>query len=70
MKDGGPAIKVRTVRPEAEGERWSATAIKDIAATPDIPNPKDDSQKDPGANAMREAWTLVFREGSFFQSSV
>ena len=47
LKEGGPAIKVRTVRPKAEGERWSAIAIKDIVATPDMPNPKDDSQKDP-----------------------
>ena len=47
MKEGGPALKVKTVRPKAEGERWSAIAIKDIVATPDMPNPKDDSQKDP-----------------------
>ena len=47
LKEGRPAIKVRTVRPRAEGERWSAIAIKDIVATPDMPNPKDDSQKDP-----------------------
>ena len=47
LKEGGPAIKVRTVRPKAEEERWSAIAIKDIVATPDMPNPKDDSQKDP-----------------------
>ena len=47
LKEGGPAIKVRTVRPKTEGERWSAIAIKDIVATPDMPNPKDDSQKDP-----------------------
>ena len=47
LKEGGPAIEVRTGRPKAEGERWSAIAIKDIVATPDMPNPKDDSQKDP-----------------------
>ena len=47
LMEGGPAIKVRTVRPKTEGERWSAIAIKDIVATPDMPNPKDDSQKDP-----------------------
>ena len=35
LKEGGPAIKVKTVRPKAQGERWSATAIKDIVATPD-----------------------------------
>ena len=47
LKEAGPAIKVRTVRAEANGERWSAIAIKDIVATPDVPNPKKDSQKDP-----------------------
>ena len=47
LKEGGQAIKVRTVRPKTEGVRWSAIAIKDIVATPDMPNPKDDSQKDP-----------------------
>ena len=46
LKDGGPAVKVRTVRPKAEGDRWSAIAIKEIVATPDAPNPKDESQKD------------------------
>ena len=46
LKEGGPAIKVRTVRPKAEGERWSAIAIKDIVAEPDMPNRKDDSQKE------------------------
>ena len=35
------------MRPKAEGERWSAIAIKEIVATPDMPNPKDDCQKDP-----------------------
>ena len=47
LKEGGPAIKVMTVRPKEEGERLSEIAIKDIVATPDMPNPKDDSQKDP-----------------------
>ena len=47
MKEGGPAIKVRTVGPKAQGERWSAIAIKNIVATQDMPNPKDDSQKHP-----------------------
>ena len=36
---------------------------------PEMPNPKDDSQKDPGAKAVREAWALVLREGRFFQGS-
>ena len=35
-----------TVSPKAERERWSSIAIKDIVGTPDMPNPKDDSQED------------------------
>ena len=54
LKEGGPAIKVRTVRPRAGGERWSAIAIKDIAATPDMPNPKDESQKGPQERTQYE----------------
>ena len=46
LKAGGPAIKVRTIRPTAEGDRWRASAIKEVMATPDAPNPKDESQKD------------------------
>ena len=55
LKEGGPAIKVRTVRPKAEGERWSAIAIKDIVATPDKPNPKDESQEDPRSERFGRA---------------
>ena len=59
LKEGGPAIKVRTVRPKAGGELWSAIAIKDIVATPDMSNAKDDSQKDPWSE--RNARGLDFR---------
>ena len=71
LKEGSPAIKVRTVRPKAEGERSSAIAIKDIVATPGHgPSRRITARKTPGANAIREAWTSVLREGSFFQSRV
>ena len=46
LKNGGPAIKVRTVRPRSEGDRWSVGAIKEVVATLDAPNPKDESQTD------------------------
>ena len=69
LKEGDPAIKVRTARPKAEGERWSAIAIKDIVATPDMPNPKDDSQKDPRSERNTRGLDSG-AEGSFFQSSV
>jgi hypothetical protein len=46
LKDGRPAIEVRTVKTKAESERWNAEAIEQVAATPDIPNPKDDAQRD------------------------
>lgn len=42
----GPAVRVRTVRPKAESERWSSEAVEKIAATPDRPNPNDPSQED------------------------
>ena len=47
LAGGGPAIRVRTVRPRSEGERWNAQAVKEIRATPDVPNPKDEKQTEP-----------------------
>ena len=41
VKDGGPAIRVRSVRPRPESQRWNSKAIEDIIATPDKPNPAD-----------------------------
>ena len=47
MSGGGPAIRVRTVKPRPESEQWSYDAIIAIAATPDKPNPRDSSQTAP-----------------------
>ena len=49
LTGGVPAIKVRTVRPKAESERWSAEEITAIVATLDAPNPKDPQQERPCA---------------------
>ena len=49
LTSGGPAIKVRTVRPKAESERWRAEEITAIVATPDAQNPKDPQQECPRA---------------------
>ena len=35
------------MKARAEGERWSKKAVDDIKATPDAPNPKDESQSRP-----------------------
>ena len=58
LKDGGPAIKVRTVKPRAEGDRWSADAIFKIMATPDAPNPWTEDQTE--ARAERHTKGLDF----------
>ena len=58
MKAGGPAIKVRTVRQKAEGSRWSREAVEEIKCTPDAPNPRDASQRQP--RAERETTGLDF----------
>ncbi len=58
MKDGGPAIRVRTVRPRPEGERWNHEAVLAIRATPDVPNPADHAQRD--VRAERETKGLDF----------
>ena len=44
---GGPAIRVRTLRPRPENERWNFEAVDAIKATPDAPNPCDAEQRDP-----------------------
>ena len=61
LKEGGLEMKVKTVRPRAEGERWSATAIAEL---------KDVSQRDrrSGRNARgmdfgAQGWHLVPRQG-------
>ncbi len=43
----GQAVRVRSVRPRPESERWSAAAITNIVATPDAPNPRDVEQREP-----------------------
>ena len=43
--DGGPVLRVRTVRMRPPSERWSLTAIRGVQATPDVPNPKDGNQQ-------------------------
>ncbi len=42
----GPVVRVRSVRPVAEGSRWSAEAVEKIIATPNEPNPKNRQQGD------------------------
>ena len=53
MLDGGPVLRVRTVKRRMLSERWSAVNIKGIRATPRVPNPKDVGQERP----MHEAGT-------------
>ena len=43
--DGGPVLRVRTVRMRPPSERWSLKAIRDVLATPDVPNPRDGNQQ-------------------------
>ena len=45
VDDGGPAIRVRTVKRRSEADRWKPERIKSIIATPMNPNPKDDTQQ-------------------------
>ena len=47
VADGGPALRVRTVRARPQSERWSTKAIEEIVATPDKPNPQDPEQRMP-----------------------
>ena len=42
---GGPALRIRTVRPRPAAKRWSLKAIQEIVATPDQLNPKDTTEK-------------------------
>ena len=43
-QDGGPVVRVRTVRARPSAERWNAKAIEEVKATPEKPNPKNDKQ--------------------------
>ena len=43
----GQAVRIRSVRPLPESERWNAKAVQAMKATPNVPNPKDTEQRDP-----------------------
>ena len=47
VANGGPALRVRTVKARPDSERWSSKAISNIKATVTTPNPKDDEQDAP-----------------------
>ncbi len=44
LAEGGPAIKVRTIKRKPITDRWSAEAIDNIKATPRRPKPQDEEQ--------------------------
>ena len=46
LRDGGAAIRVRTVLRRPKSDRWNPDAVKDIRATPRVPNPKDQDEKE------------------------
>jgi len=45
LGDGGAAIRVRTVLRRPVADRWNATAVKAVIATPRVPNPRDEEQE-------------------------
>ena len=45
LAGGGAVIKVRTVKRRTMADRWNGDAIKEIVATPRLPNPKNASQE-------------------------
>ena len=47
LQNGGPAIRVRTVKSRPESERWCHNALNEVIATPDVPNPSDARQNEP-----------------------
>ena len=44
LAQGGPAVRVRTVKRKPLEDRWDADAVREVKATPYKPNPKDQSQ--------------------------
>ena len=62
IDNGGPVIKVRTVKRRLEVDRWNIESIKAIKATPRFPNPKDEAQF--GPMAVRDT-TGADNEASF-----
>ena len=53
LRDGGAAIRVRTVLRRPKSDRWDAKALGDVKARPKMPNPKDEEQ----AEALPERLT-------------
>ena len=49
LPEGGPAIKVRTIRRMASADRWNPDIIAEIEATPSMPNPNSLTQRKPEA---------------------
>ena len=47
LANGGPVIRVRTVKNRPEDDRWNAEQIEKIVASPRAPNPLDEDQDDP-----------------------
>ena len=54
LAEGGPAIKVRTVKRKPLQDRWNAEEILKICATPRKPNPRDPKQEDTRCERMTE----------------
>ena len=52
LPDGGAAIKVRTIKMVMEKDRWRQDKIEEISATPQTPNPANNSQR--GVKSERE----------------
>ena len=52
MLSGGPITRVRTVIRRPDSEKWNATEILNIVATPRRPTPRNTDQREP--NSMRE----------------
>ena len=46
LRDGGAAIRVRTVLRRPKSDRWNPDAIREVRATPRMPNPKDRDQQE------------------------
>ena len=64
LASGGLAIRVRTARPRPESERWSAKAIREILATPAMPNPRDVTQDEVKAERSTKGVDFGLPEGN------
>jgi len=54
LAERGPAIKVRTVKRRPMSKRWNAEEVMSIIATPRIPNPRSDDQREPRCERLTE----------------